>query len=129
MSEPLIEYHKIGLLATCIGNERIRVDAGGGLFYSRNSRECKAGELWSDGWQKVGRLDAVAVSTLLQAILGSGVLALPPITVDEGVEGGKREELMVMIDAVAHQFVVQNSDCSAFRKAVHLIWGTLAGVV
>ncbi|MBV5318505.1 MAG: hypothetical protein JZU50_11925 [Desulfobulbaceae bacterium] len=129
MRQPLIEYRKIGLLATVIGNERIRVDSDGGLYYSRNSHAHKAGELWSESWQKVGRLDAVAVSDLLRAIRGSGVLALPPVTVDEAVEGGKREELLLLIDQSLQHYVVQNSDQPAFRKAVQLLWGALAGVV
>jgi hypothetical protein len=128
MGEPLIEYRKIGLLATCIGNERIRVDAAGRLYHARNSRECDQGELWSSDWRQVGELDSADLDALLRAIRATGVLALPAEIVDEVAEGGRREELMVMIDAEAHRFVVQNSDHPAFRKAVQLIWGTLAGV-
>ena len=129
MSEPLIEYCKIGLLATTIGNERIRVDSDGGLYYSRNSHECMAGELWNGSWQQFGKLDAAAVHDLLQGIRESGVLVLPPVTVDEAVEGGKREELTLQIDAVMHRYVVQNSDQPAFRKVVQLLWGTFIEVV
>jgi len=129
MRQPLIEYRKIGLLATVIGNERIRVDPDGGLYYSRKSHAHQAGELWSERWQKVGRLDAVALGDLLEAIRGSGVLALPPVTVEEGVEGGKREELLLRIDQAVQHYVVENSDQPAFRKTVQLLWRALAGVV
>jgi hypothetical protein len=129
MGEPLIEYRKIGLLATCIGNERIRIDADGSLHHARNRRECEPGGLWSSEWRQVGKLDAGDLEALLRAIRATGLLALPAEMVDEAAEGGRREELLVMIDAVAHRFVVQNSDHPAFRKAVQLIWGTLAGAV
>lgn len=125
MAEYLIEYRKIGLLATCIGNERIRVDRDGGLYYSRNRHECKPGELWSDGWKQVGRLDSAAVRKLVQDIRDSGVLALPPSVIDDEFEGGKREELMLMIETVTHQYVVQNTDIPAFKKVVQLMWNTL----
>lgn len=124
MAETLVEYRKIGLLATCLGNERIRIGTDGGLYYSRNSQECELGELWSDGWKQIGRLDSLAVNELLQAIRGSGILVLSPTMVDNEVGGGKREELLLTIDTVTYRYVVQNSDSPPFRKVVRLLWGT-----
>ena len=125
MSEPLIEYRKIGLLATCIGNERIRLDADGGLYHARNTRECGECELWSDDWRKAGDLDAVDVERLLQEIRESGVLALPAATIDEAAEGGRREELVLRIDGAERRFAVQNCDVPPFRRAVQVLWGAL----
>jgi hypothetical protein len=124
--ETLIEYRKIGLLATCIGNERIRIDTNGGLYYSRNSQECEFGELWSDGWKLLGRMDSLAVIKLVRAIRESGLLALSPTMVDEECEGGRREELLLVIDTVDHRYLVQNVDDPSFKKAVRLLWGVLA---
>ena len=114
----------LGLLATCLGNERIRTDVDGGLYYSRNSCECELGELWSDGWKQIGRLDSLALHKLLRAIRESGILDLPPTMVDNEVGGGNREELLLTIDTVTYRYVVQNSDAPPFRKVVRLLWGT-----
>lgn len=124
MAESLIEYRKTGLLATCLGNERIRIGEDGGLYYSRNNQECELGELWSDGWKQIGRLDSLAVKKLVRAIRESGILALPPTMIDEDIEGGKREELLLTIDTVTYRYVVQNSDVPPFKNVVRLLWGT-----
>ena len=126
MAESLIEYRKIGLLATCIGNERIRIDTDGGLYFSRNSRECLPGEIWSEDWRLVRRLDIAAVDKLVQDIKDSGVLELPPTMVDEEYEGGRREELMVVVDTVTHRYLVQDTDHPEFKVAVRSLWGILA---
>lgn len=125
MNRTLIEYRKIGLLPTCIGNERIRIDMDGKRYYARNSHECEEGEPWSAEWQQTGVLDVSAMEALLRDIKESGVLTLPVVMTDESVEGGKREELFLWIDAAEHHFVMQNYDSPVFRKVIQLLWGVL----
>ena len=126
MTAPVIEYQRIGLLPTCLGNERIRIMADGRIEHGVNSRECEAGELWSSGWQEAGRLDGTALVRLRAAISDSGVLALPPTMIDEDVDGGKHEELRISMDGADHCFVVQNCDPPALRAVVRLLWDALA---
>lgn len=126
MAEVVIEYQRIGLLPTCLGNERLRILADGVIEHSVNSRECEAGELWSSDWQEAGRLDGTALVRLRAAISDSGLLVLPPAMIDEDVDGGKREELRVSIDGADHCFVAQNSDPPALRAVVRLLWDALA---
>ena len=128
MAGPVIEYHRIGLLATCRGNERIRIMADGRIDHGVNSRECEAGVLWSSDWQEAGRLDHEAMARLLAAVRHSGLLALPPSMIDEDAEGGRREELRVSLDGADHFYVVQNRDPPALRQVVRLLWDALAVV-
>jgi hypothetical protein len=122
----IIEYQRIGLLPTCLGNERLRILADGRVDHSVNSRECEAGGRWSSNWQEAGRLDGTALARLLAAISDSGLLSLPPAMIDEDVDGGKREELRLHIDGADHCFVVQNCDPPALRAVVRLLWDALA---
>jgi hypothetical protein len=126
LTAPVIEYQRIGLLPTCVGNERIRILADGGIEHSVNIRECEPGELWSSGWQQKGRLDDAALARLRAAIRQSGLLALPRAMIDEDVDGGKREELRVSIDGADHCFIAQNCDPPALRAVVRLLWDALA---
>ena len=129
VNPPLIEYRKIGLLSTCIGNERIRVDTEGKLYHARNHHECTPGEFWSDEWKLVGELDNATLATLVKDIKESGVLSLPPATTDEVTEGGKREELFLMIDEVEQCYVVQNCDQPVLKTVIELLWGAEENLV
>lgn len=120
-----IEYRRIGLLASCIGNERIRIARDGSVSHSRNSIECEEGKPWSDSWHGLGRLGAAAMTQLAQQIVDSGVLELPPESIAETAEGGKREEMEVSLDEREYHFVVQNADPPAFRTVVTLLWGVM----
>ena len=82
-----IEYRRIGRLPTCIGNERIRIAAGGEVSHSRNTVECEPGVTWSAPWRPVGRLDAAALARLTQQIIDTGILGLEPESIDETVQG------------------------------------------
>ncbi len=118
-----IEYRRIGRLATCVGNERIRVSDAGDVYHSRNSGPCGPGRLWNDDWQHLGRLDAEARSGLRQAIVESGILGSPAESIDESAEGGTREEIDLTLDRREHRFVVQNRENPAFRTVVTVLWG------
>jgi hypothetical protein len=120
-----IEYRRIGLLASCIGNERIRIARDGSIAHSRNSIECEKGQIWSDGWHRVGQLGAASMTQLAQQIVSSGVLELPPESITESAEGGRREEMDVCLDEREYHFVVQNADSPAFRTVVALLWGVV----
>jgi hypothetical protein len=128
MNDVVLEYQCIGLLATCLGNERIRITADGRVEHSVNTRECEAGQLWNNGWREVGRLDADALERLLHAIRQNGLFALPPTMIEEDVEGGRRDELRVRLDGVEHCFVVQNREVPELRSVVRLIRDALASV-
>jgi hypothetical protein len=125
MSTLSLEYRMIGLLPTCIGNERIRLEPDGQVYHSRNTRECDDGQLWSSELRPVGRLEVTVVAALLQQIRSSGVLALPAESVAETVEGGKREELDLTLDDAERHFVVQNMYLPAFREAVRALVSTV----
>lgn len=126
MARLAIEYRKIGQLATCIGNERIRVAADGRVSFSRNTTECEQGRQWSAEWRAAGQLASTALTELAREIGGSGLLAMVPESIAETAEGGKREEIDVTIDDAAYHFVVQNADRPAFRHVVRLLWGALS---
>lgn len=128
MHDVVIDYQCIGLLATCLGNERIRITADGRVEHRVNTQECEAGQLWSDDWREAGRLDADGMERLLHAIGHSGLLALPPTMIEEDVEGGRRDELRVRLDGVEHCFMAQNSEAPVLRAVVRLIRDALASV-
>jgi hypothetical protein len=120
-----IEYRLIGLLPTCIGNERIRIAGDGRVSYSRNTVECDEGSVWSAPWRDVGWLDDAALLRLREQITGSGLLELPLESIDEAAQGGRREEIDLTIDARKHRFVVQNVTAPQFRAVVKLLWGVI----
>jgi hypothetical protein len=120
-----IEYRLISLFPTCVGNERIRITDDGEVSHSRNTVECERGERWSASWRTVGRLDPRAAARLTQEIVGTGLLDLPPQSIDESAQGGKREEIDLTIDRDERHFVAQNTDPQPFRAVVTLLWGVL----
>ncbi len=122
----VVEYRKIGLLGTCIGNERIRLADDGRVYHSRNTRECQAGEPWSADWQLVGTLKPTELAELAHELRRSGLLQLPPVSVDDAAHDGKREELDIAIDGASQRFVVQNVEVAEFRRAVRELWGAVA---
>jgi len=125
METPLIEYRRIGLHPTCIGNERIRLEGDGRLYYAKNSRECAEGQRWSDEWRFVGRVGASALAAFLTSINESGVVNLPESTVDASAEGGKREELDVCIDGAVYRCSLENAEHPAFSDVVRRLRGLL----
>lgn len=120
-----IEYRLIGLLPTCIGNERIRITDDGEVSHSRNTVECEQGARWSASWRTVGHLDPERIARLTKGIDAAGLLDVPPESIDESALGGKREEIDFTIDGHEHHFVVQNSDSRPFRAVVTLLWGVI----
>ena len=122
MDKVMVEYRKIGQLPTCLGNERIHISMDGRLFYSRNTRDCEEGQLWSDDWQEIGQLEADEAEKLARAITECGLFELETHWVNEDVEGGKREELDVAIGARSSHFVVRNGEPPEFREFVALLW-------
>ena len=120
-----IEYRLVGLLPTCVGNERIRIAGDGRVSYSRNAVECDEGTIWSAAWRDVGWLDDAALLRLREQITGSGLLELPPEAIDETAQGGRREEIDLTIDERKYRFVVQNVDAPPFRTVVRLLWGVI----
>lgn len=127
MSEPLLEYRKIGLLATCIGNERIRLDTDGSLSYASNSRECEPGERWSAAWRNLGKVERSAVEDFVRVIRESGLLQLPPVTIAATAEGGQRQELVVRVDGSVRCYAVQNVEQPVFDQVVQQLRGMVAG--
>lgn len=126
MASFAIEYRKIGLLPTRLGNERIRITADGRVYHSRNTREGDKTELWTADWRAVGQLEAVAMLDLAREIAGSHVLSLPPESIDQTAEGGQREEMDVTLNDQTRRVVVQNTNPPAFRRAVTLLWGAVS---
>lgn len=117
-----IEYRRIGRLATCVGNERIRVTDAGEVYYSRNSGPCAPGRVWLDEWQPLGRLGPGAHSDLQRAVVESGILDSPAESIDESAEGGSREEIDLTLDGRERRYVVQNLESKAFRAVVAALW-------
>jgi hypothetical protein len=120
-----LEYRRIGRLPTCIGNERIRIAAGGEVSYSRNTVECEPDAPWSAPWRPVGRLDAAALAQLTQQIIDTGVFGLEPESIDESAEGGTREEMDIALGEREYRFVAENTDPPPFRAVVKLLWGVI----
>lgn len=118
MQNPLVEYRRIGLHPTCIGNERIRLEGNGRLSYAKNTRECAEGQLWSDELHFQGRVGADALAALIDTIKCSGVIDLPETMVDPSAEGGKREELDLFIDGIIFGRILENSEHPAFSTVV-----------
>jgi hypothetical protein len=120
-----IEYRRIGLLPTCLGNERIRIASDRMVSHARNIVECENDERWSAPWRLVGRLDAAAVMRLTQQIIDTGILGIEPASIDETAEGGTREEMDIAIAEREYRFVVENTDPPPFRAVVKLLWGVM----
>ncbi len=120
-----LEYRRIGLLPTCLGNERIRIASDGLVSHARNTVECDSGEPWSAPWRPVGRLDAAAMARLTQQIIDTGVLGLEPESIDESAEGGTREEMEIALGEREYRFVAENTDPPPFRTVVKLLWGVM----
>ena len=125
MPEYVIEYHKKNLLPTCLGNERIQIDANGKVFYSRNSRECDEDEVWSDPLTEVSQLNAAQLRKLMAEIKTSGVMKMPVQLIDDTAEGGMREELSIVIDDKKKYFTLQNSDHAGFKKAIRKLYACM----
>lgn len=117
-----IEYRRIGLLATSIGNERIRVDTSGRVFHSRNRAECHEGSQWCDDWEDVGELDRSQIEALWQAIDQTGILSVENAQIATDVEGGRREELEISYDGKNMVIVVQNIDCYELEELIRYLY-------
>lgn len=128
MNHPLIEYRRIGLHPTCIGNERIRLEADGRLYWAKNSRECDEGQLWSEPWHCRGRVGAESLAAMVRVIHDSGIAHLPALISDPDVEGGKREELALCLNGVSHDHILENAIHPAFAAVVRHLRGLLAQV-
>jgi hypothetical protein len=120
-----VEYRSIGRLPTCVGNERIRIASDGEVSHARNTVECEPGSAWSASWRTAGRLDAGAMARLEREIADTGVLSLNPETIDETAQGGRREELDLVIGDREYHFVAENTDPPPFRAVVQLLWGVV----
>lgn len=120
-----IEYRRIGLLPTCLGNERIRIAGDRMVSHARNTVECENDERWSAPWHVVGRLDAAAVTRLEQQVIDTGILGVEPESIDESAEGGTREEMDIAIGEREYHFVAENTDPPPFRAVVKLLWGVV----
>ena len=123
-----IEYRRIGLLPTCLGNERIRIAGDGLVSHARNTVECDNGERWSAPWRPVGTLQASDMTRLTQQVVDTGIMGLEPESIDESAEGGTREELDIALDGRDYRFVVENTDPPPFRAVVKLLWGVMFGL-
>ena len=77
-------------------------------------------------YRRIGLLDVAVMAQLRQTIEGNGLLSLPSKMVDETFEGGRREELYLMLDEGEFGFVMQNCEQGAFRATVKLLRGALA---
>ena len=120
-----IEYRRIGLLPTCLGNERIRIAGDGLVSHARNTVECDNGEKWSAPWRPVGTLEAAALTRLTQQVVDTGITGLEPESIDEAADGGTREEMDIVIQDREYHFVAQNTDPPPFRAVVKLLWGAI----
>ena len=120
-----IEYRRIGLLPTCLGNERIRIARDSMVSHARNTVECENGERWSAPWRDIGRLDPTAVTLLEQQIVDTGILGIEPESIDESTEGGTREEMDIAIGEREYHFVAENTAPPPFRAVVKLLWGVV----
>lgn len=128
MAPPLVEYRCISRHPTCIGNERIRLETDGRLYWSQNSRECDEGQLWSAEWQYQGRVGEEALQALMHRIRETAVLNVPEKSVNSETEGGKREELELYINGKIHRYRLENTTCPAFSAVVHHLYGLMATV-
>lgn len=125
MSSPLIEYRRISLHPTCIGNERIRLETDGRIYHAKNSRECEEGQLWSAGWQYKGKVDANVLAAFIDLVASSSLIDLPEIMGDSSVEDGSREELAVSMAGVSYCRRLHNAEHPAFRLVVRQLRGVL----
>lgn len=122
----VLEYRRIGLHPTCIGNDRIRIAADGALDYARNDRECGPGQQWTGDWQHLGLLDEAGLARIRQVAVAGGVLDLPDAVIDEAVEGGAREELDLWLAGRERHLVVQNAPCPPFQAFARMLRQTAA---
>ena len=118
-----LEYRRIGRLPTCVGNERIRVTADGGVSHSRNTVECEseAEAQWSASWRTAGKLDAAAMARLTQQIIDTGVLGLEPESIVVA-EGGTRARDGLCDRRARVTRLVQNTDPQPFRGVSASWW-------
>lgn len=128
MAPLLVEYRCISRHPTCIGNERIRLERDGRLYWAQNSRECDEGQLWSAEWQYQGRVGGLELQAFMRLIQETGVLNLPEHSVDPDTEGGKREELELQINGKIHRCRLENTTYPAYSAVVHHLYGLMATV-
>lgn len=112
-----VEYRSRGRFPTCRGNERIRVDAQGGVFQQVNDRDCDK----RDGWSAPYGAPRTTLSTddrakLAHVIETSGVLDLPPVTSRDTASDGRREELEIDIAGRHVVVAVDRTAVAAFTQ-------------
>ena len=60
-SPDVTEYHRIGLMTTCVSKEHFAVAGNGVVYYAVNRWECEEGQLWHDDWHLLGTFDAATL--------------------------------------------------------------------
>jgi hypothetical protein len=112
-----VEYRSRGHFPTCRGNERIRVDAQGGVFHQLNDRDCDSADGWSAPYGAPRlTLSADERAKLASVIQTSGVLDLPPETADGARSDGRREELEIDIAGRRVVVAVDRTTVPAFTQ-------------
>ncbi|HET7500447.1 MAG TPA: hypothetical protein VFK02_05570 [Kofleriaceae bacterium] len=114
-----IEYRSRTHFPTCRGNQRIKVDAQGGLFAQTNDRDCPTTDGWSAPYGAPRfTLTADERARLARVITDSGVLALPPLTTDPKAAStdGHRDELEIDVSGRHVVVAVDQTTVPAFAQ-------------
>jgi hypothetical protein len=118
-----LEYRLMSRQSTCVGNERIRVDQRGALYRSRNSVECKVGQLWTSAYPKspVVQLTRAQRDSLFEAVRKRRILQLPAVIQNELVADGTVQEMIVVCGNARQMVTVINAKSPSFESVRDLL--------
>ncbi|MFH7319968.1 hypothetical protein ACHHRT_05055 [Desulfurivibrio sp. D14AmB] len=124
-----IEYRRLGLLPTCLGNEALRVSGDGEIRHRKNHRECETDQLWSEPWRLIGRLEQEHLADLWQAVAATESLA--PLTAlaedEEDEEDGGYEELLIVEKESTRRYLMRDfARRPVLAEVARRLWDALA---
>ena len=114
-----IEYRSRTHFPTCRSNDRIKVDAQGGVFHQTNDRDCPTTDGWSAPYGAARfTLTSDERGELARVITESGVLGLPPLTTDpnSAATDGHRDELEIDLGGRHVVVAVDHATVPAFAQ-------------
>lgn len=119
-----VEYRRVSLSQTCLGNWKVRVDDAGNVFYARNTEPCPDGGNWSAEYpaEPQRTLGTWQLWRFRRAIPVKDLLALPEHVTDpnKAAMGGSQEQVHIVLDGNDHEVVFENVShpaATSVRKA------------
>lgn len=121
-----IEYRAVTRHPTCLGNQRVKIDAQGRVFQSRNDKECtEKGQRFSAPYpaQPARTLSAGELAGLARRGRRAGFFDLPAQITDpkKSTTGGQVQEIEVQDGGRRHQVSADNKTLPAFEEVRQLI--------